>query len=205
MRKNLGKRTREEMMVPTPPFSGQLLFPQPATGTHHSSLVSTGLCLSLDEQQQFQINQNNNSSLSTKFSRELAAQIARQNNEIELFLIQQVCSSPLNLLQINGWTFNICTSFILQAIMCMIMVLQGFTSCINICLIRAIKLPRRMWKYTVLQVVQVLVSKFLLPLRLSNTVLRVPLSGRTTQASGCGEATEELQRALTRRGGDGCS
>ncbi|KAF3340454.1 BOI-related E3 ubiquitin-protein ligase 1-like protein [Carex littledalei] len=88
-RKNLGKRTREEMMVPTSQFSGQPLFPQPATGTHHSSLVSTGLCLSLDEQQQFQINQNNNSSLSTKFSRELAAQIARQNNEIELFLIQQ--------------------------------------------------------------------------------------------------------------------
>ncbi|KAJ4799869.1 SBP (S-ribonuclease binding protein) family protein [Rhynchospora pubera] len=87
--KNLGKRTREDTMIPSSQFSGPL-FSQTVTGTHPSGLVSTGLCLSLDEQQQqFHMNQSNNLSLSYKFSSELASQIARQNKEIELFLIQQ--------------------------------------------------------------------------------------------------------------------
>jgi hypothetical protein len=89
------------MMVATSQFSGQLFFPQPVSVTHHSGFVSTGLCLSLNEQQQFhfQMNHNNNPSVFTRFSSELAAQIARHNSEIEQFLIQQVCSSPLSLLQ----------------------------------------------------------------------------------------------------------
>jgi hypothetical protein len=89
------------MMVATSQFSGQLLFPQPVSGTHYSGLVSTGLCLSLDEQQQFhfQMNHTTNPSICTTLSSELAAQIARHNSEIEQFLIQQVCSSLLTLMQ----------------------------------------------------------------------------------------------------------